>query len=155
MEIKLRERTRETVVHYFTHTQTKEIRRFLPQKARTVEEALVDYEKTLLPGAGSFGRSIYFNGSHVGDIWCYGIQKEDPNAMVSYCVFDKVARGKGVATEALGLFLLEIKKRFDIRTVGAFTFADNTASTGVLRKNGFALVETFTENGRESAYFQL
>lgn len=98
MEIKLRERTRETVVHYFTHTQTKEIRRFLPQKARTVEEALVDYEKTLLPGAGSFGRSIYFNGSHVGDIWCYGIQKEDPNAMVSYCVFDKVARGKGVAT---------------------------------------------------------
>lgn len=154
MWIELRDRTEETVITYFGRTRDPEVRRFLPQKAAAVEEALADYRKTQGPGASSYGRTIWADGCHVGDIWCYGIQTEEPNAMVSYCVFDKGCWGRGVATAALGLFLEEIRERFGLRSVGAFTYAENAASVRVLRKNGFREMETFAEDGLESTYYR-
>lgn len=62
MVINLKERTAETVVIYFNKTQNDMIRKVLPQKAQTVEEALADYERTLLPGSSSFGRTIWVDG---------------------------------------------------------------------------------------------
>ncbi len=102
MHIELKDRTEETVVTYFNRTRDVQVRKFLPQKAVTVEEALADYEKTQQPGATSYGRTIYVDGSYVGDIWCYGIQKEEPNAMVSYCVFDKAYWGRGDLHKSIG-----------------------------------------------------
>lgn len=155
MKISLGDRTAETVRIYFERAGTPEIRAVLPQKAKTVEEALEDYEKTLLPGAASYGRTIIADGDYIGDVWCYCIDpEEEPNAMVSYCVFEKDFRSKGIATEALSLFLDEIQEKFGLKTVGAFTFADNTASIKVLEKNGFVLAEDFSEDGRESKYFE-
>ncbi len=155
MQIELRERTEETVLTYFRETRDAQVRRFLPQKAATEAEALADFYKTRLPGANSFGRTIYADGCHVGDIWCYCLQNEEPNAMVSYCIFRKEYWGRGIATAALRMFLAEIGAKFAVKTVGAFTFSENPASVRVLQKNGFAELETFYEDGAESKYFQL
>lgn len=154
MNIELKDRTADTVVAYFRATRDPEIRRLLPQKATTEAEALADFEKTQQPDATSYGRTIYADGKYIGDIWCCCIQQDQPNAMVSYCVFDKAYWGKGVATEALRMFLAEIAEKLGVGSVGAFTYAANAASIRVLLKNGFTDAETFVEDGIESKYFQ-
>lgn len=154
MRMELRERTAGTAALYFQRTRDPEVRKFLPQKAATVEEALADFETTKRPGASSYGRTIYADGTYVGDIWCYCLQQEEPNAMVSYCIFDRAYWNRGAASKALELFLCEIREKFSLQSVGAFTFSANKASIRVLLKNGFAEAETFLEDGVESKYFQ-
>ena len=155
MKIELRERTEEHVRTYFARTRDPEIQAMIPQTAQTVEQAVADFEKTLLPGAASFGRTVYADGIYVGDIWCYCIDpEEEPNAMVSYCLFEKEAWGRGAATEALRQFELEIVPRFGLKSVGAFTYSSNIASMRVLEKNGYSKIEEFAEDGRLSAYYQ-
>lgn len=155
-KVTLGERTEETVAVYFRRTQTPVIRQTLPQKARTLEEALAGYRRTREPGASSYGRTIYADGQYAGDVWCYCIDRDgDPQAMVSYCVFAQELWGKGVASEALRLFLAEIREQFGLERIGAFTYAANLASVGVLEKNGFRLAEAFAEEGVESAYYLL
>lgn len=154
MKIELRERSEETVVIYFSMTQDAQVRKYLPQKAKTAEEALADFHKAQLPGAASYGRTIYADGIYIGDIWCYCIQLDEPNAMVSYCIFDKEYWNKGVATRALGIFLSEIADKFEVESVGAFTYSANKPSINVLLKNGFVDAESFIEDGVESKYFQ-
>ena len=70
MTVTLGERTAETVAVYFEKTRSPAVQKMLPQKARTVEEALADFQKTREPGAKSFGRTIYAGGQYVGDVWC-------------------------------------------------------------------------------------
>ena len=155
MTIKLQERTVDTVRIYFERAQQSCIRQRLPQKAKTVEEALADFEQTQLPGANSFGRTIHMDGRYVGDVWVYCIDPaETPNAMLSYCVFEPEVWGRGVASEAVRLFLQEIRPRFALQSVGAFTYADNIASIRVLEKNGFRLEDRFREDGVQSCYYQ-
>lgn len=154
MKIELKERSSETVLTYFRATRDAEIQKFLPQKAQCEEEALADFEKTRREGANSYGRTIYADGRHVGDIWCYCIQQEEPNAMVSYCVFDKSLWNRGVATRSLKMFLEEIIEKFHLKHIGAFTYLENIASIRVLEANGFCRVEEFAEGGVASVYLQ-
>lgn len=154
MTISLGVRTAETVAVFFQNAQSPAIRRTLPMKAKTPEDALADFQDTQKPGARSYGRTIYADGQYVGDVWCYGMDPGgDPQAMVSYCIFAPELWGQGAATTALGLFLEEIRARFGLERIGAFTFAANTASVRVLEKNGFQLAEAFMEDGVESAYY--
>ena len=154
MNILLGERTAETAAVYFARTRVPAIQRVLPQRAQTLEEFLADFRKTREPGADSFGRTIRADGQYVGDVWCYCMDPAgDPQAMVSYCVFDQALWGRGIATEALGLFLEEIRERFGLERAGAFTFMENTGSIRVLEKNGFRLTDAFTEDGVESGYY--
>ena len=155
MNITLGTRTAETVRIYFEKSQNPEIRKVLPQKAQSVEEALADYEETLLPGATSFGRTILADDRYIGDIWCYCIDPEDePNCMVSFCLFQPEYRSKGITTAALKLFLGEISLRYGVKTVGAFTYAHNHAFLRVLEKAGFSVMEEFEEDGVLSKYLQ-
>ena len=155
MVITLGERTAETVRIYFEKANRPEIKKVLPQKAKTVEEAVADYEKTRLPGATSFGQTILADGRYVGDIWCYCIDMEDePNCMVSFCVFELESWSKGIATAALKLFIEAIRAKYGVKTIGAFTYANNLASISVLEKNGFSVMEEFEENGILSKYLQ-
>ena len=155
IEICLGNRTAETVKIYFEKARQPEIRAVLPQKAQTVEEALEDYRGTLLPNASSYGRIIVANGKYIGDIWCYCIDRdEQPNAMLSYCIFEEELWSRGIATRAVALFLHEIREKFGCKTVGAFTYSDNVASVRVLEKNGFSVAEEFAEDGRLSKYLQ-
>lgn len=155
MDITLHERTEDTVRIYFQRAKQPFVRSMLPQKAKTVEEALADFRCTLLPGANSFGRTIHADGRYVGDVWVYCIDRADtPNAMLSYCVFDPEANGRGIATKAVSLFLEEAAAEYGLLTVGAFTYADNMGSIRVLEKNGFEMRESFMEEERPSYYFQ-
>ena len=106
-------------------------------------------------GARSFGRTVYADGNYVGDIWLYCIHEEDgPDAMLSFCLFEKSLWGRGIMTEAARLFLMETQKRFRLKSAGAFTFMENRGSARVLEKNGFTLMERFEEDGRESGYYE-
>lgn len=152
--LSLGERTEETVAAYFQKSRHPAIQAVLPQRARTLEEALADYRRTLEPGAGSYGRTIWADGAYVGDVWCYAMDPSgDPQAMVSYCVFQQSLWGRGIASRALGLFLSEIRERFGLERVGAFTYTANRGSIRVLEKNGFRLAESFVEDGVESRYY--
>lgn len=155
MEICLGTRTEETVRIYFERAQDPFIKAVLPQKAQTVEEALRDYEESLRPGASSFGRTILADGVYIGDIWCYGMDpEEEPNAMLSCCIFEERFRNHGIAAEAAKLFLREIRERFGLKTLGAFVYSENAASIRLLEKLGFRLEEEFVEDGRASKYFR-
>lgn len=155
MVITLGQRTEDTVRIYFEKAQRNEIRRVLPQKAKTVEEALDDYRKTLQPGATSFGQIVYADGKYIGDVWCYCINPEDePNCMLSFCVFEPEYWAKGIGTAAVEMFLQNVCTRYSVQTIGAFTYAHNAASLRVLEKNGFVFMEEFTEGGVLSKYLQ-
>ena len=155
MVITLGERTAETVRIYFEKANRPEIKKVLPQKAKTVEEALADYEKTRLPGATSFGQTILADGRYVGDVWCYCINMDDePNCMVSFCIFEMESWSKGIATAALKLFIEAIRTRYGVKSIGAFAYANNLASIRVLEKNGFSVMEEFEEDGVRSEYLQ-
>ena len=155
MNITLHPRTADHVVVYFEKAKQPEIRRTLPQKAVTVEEALEDFAQTQLPGATSYGRTIHADGRYVGDVWIYAIDPADtPSAMLSYCIFEPDVWGSGVATDAVRYFLAEVVERFGLGSVGAFSYTENIASIRVLEKNGFRLEEEFEENGAASRYYQ-
>ncbi|MCM1182966.1 MAG: GNAT family N-acetyltransferase [Roseburia sp.] len=155
MDICLGNRTAETVKIYFEKASQPEIKAVLPQKAKTVEEALADYRETSRPNANSYGKTIIANGDYIGDIWCYCIDvNKEPNAMLSYCIFEKAYRSQGIATKAISMFLKEIWTKYALNTIGAFTFSDNLASIRVLQKNDFSEIEEFSEDGRNSKYFQ-
>ena len=155
MLITLKNRTADSVRVYYEKANKTEIKRVLPQKAKTVEEALEDYEQTLQPNAKSFGQTVYADGKYVGDIWCYCIDMNDePNCMLSFCIFELEYWSKGIATTAVKMFIQNICARYHVKTIGAFTFAHNQASIRVLEKNGFIVMEEFEEDGVLSKYFQ-
>ena len=156
MVITLEKRTADSVRTYFEKANRPEIKQVLPQKAKTVEEALEDYKQTLLPNSKSYGQTVYVDGKYVGDVWCYCIDLDDePNSMLSFCIFEPEYWSKGIATAAVNMFTQNICARCHIKTFGAFTFAHNLASIRVLEKNGFVLMEEFEEGGVLSKYFQL
>ena len=155
MNIYLGNRTADTVRIYFEKANQPEIKAVLPQKAQTVEEALEDYRETLLANAKSYGKTIIADDYYIGDIWCYCIDvNEEPNAMLSFCIFEKAYWTQGIATEAVALFLQEVQTKYKLSTIGAFSFSDNPASIRVLEKSGFTVLEEFTEDGRDSKYLQ-
>ena len=155
MGIELRERTEAHVRIQYEKIRDPEIWAMIPMTEKTLEQTIADYEKTLLPGATSFGRTIYADGVYVGDVWCYGIDRnEEPNTMIGYCLFEKTLWNRGIATETLRLFLKELQSRYGFKSIGAFAYCSNVASRRVLEKNGFVMIEEFLENGVLSAYYQ-
>lgn len=155
MTVELRERTETHVRIQYEKIRDPEVWAMIPMTDKTLEQAIADYEKTLLPGADSFGQTIYVDGLYVGDVWCYCIDlNEEPNAMVGYCLLEKPLWGKGIATEALRQFLEIAVPRFGLKSVGGIAYCTNAASLRVLEKNGFEKIEEFTEDGVLSAYYQ-
>lgn len=155
-KINFRDRTEETVSIYFEKTKDKEIKKYLPQKAKCIEEAIADYHKSLLFDTKSYGKTIWIDDTYIGDIWCYCIDKNEvPNAMISYCIFNKKYWKKGIATKVLDLFIKEINEQFMLQSFGAFTYSENIASVRVLEKNDFKCIETILEDNIESKYYQL
>ena len=156
MKLDLKTRTADHVRIYFSRTQDPEIREMLPSGVQTLEEALANFAQAQKPDAASYGRTIYVDGEYVGDIWCYCIDPSDePQAMVSYCIFEKSRWNQGIATAALGEFLKEIVPKYSLQSIGAFTYSANLPSIQVLVRNDFTQRQVFTEDGRESRYFQL
>ena len=57
--------------------------------------------------------------------------------------------------QTLWLFIAKIVPKFNLKTLGAFTFASNIASIRVLEKNGFTKWEEFEEDGVLSCYLKV
>ena len=155
MVVELRERTESHVRIQYEKIREPEIWAMIPMTEKTLEQAIADYKQTLLPGASSFGQTIYADGVYVGDIWCYCIDlEEEPNAMVGYCLFEKSLWGRGIATEALRQFQEIVVSRYGLKSLGGIAYCSNKASIRVMEKNGFEKVEEFMEDGVLSAYYQ-
>lgn len=153
--VELRGRTAEHVRVFWEKTQDAEIKRLFPGGASSVEEALRWFQEAEMPNAASYGRTIFADGCYVGDIWCFGFEGEPATAgMLSFVVFEKTQWGRGIASEAVRLFLRDISERYSLDRLGAFVYSDNAASLRVLEKNGFVRQETFEEHGRESGYWE-
>lgn len=154
--IELRSRTEAHVKEYYHRTQDAEIRKMIPLKDQSLENAINDFYCSISPDSKSYGCTIYVDDIYVGDVWCYCIDLADtPHAMLSYCLFAKQYWGYGITTAAVKLFVKVIRKEFGITKIGAFTYTDNAASIGVLENCDFQLVETFVEDGVLSSYFEL
>jgi len=155
MRIELRERTEIHVRINYEKMKDPQIKAMIPMTEKTLEQAIADYEKTLLSGATSFGQTIYVDGNYVGDIWCYCMDpEEEPNAMIGYCIFEKDLWGKGIATRAVKRFLEIVSDWYGLKTVGGIAYCSNGASLRVMEKNGFEKIEEFTEDGVKSVYYR-
>jgi len=152
----LKERLKEHVVTFWEKTQDEEIKRLFPFSTKSLEEALMLFKQSQKDNALSYGKVIYFEGSYVGDIWCYGIDESDEKmAMLSVVVFEKELWGKGIATEAAKVFIKEVLNKYHIEKLGAFTYSNNYGSIGLLEKVGFVEIDTFVEDGIESKYYEI
>ena len=58
MNITLHRRTAETAAVYFARSRAPEIRKTLPQKAQTLEEAMAEFRKSQAPGGARYGRRV-------------------------------------------------------------------------------------------------
>jgi len=155
MQVELRERTETHVRIQYDKIRDPEIWAMIPMTEKTLEQAIADFQKTQLPGASSFGQTVYVDGQYAGDVWCYCIDpEEEPNAMVGYCLLEKNLWGMGIATEALRRFMDTIVPRFGLKTVGGVAYSSNKASLRVLEKNGFVRMKEFEEDGVLSVYYQ-
>lgn len=156
MSIELNQRTKAHVVTFWEKTQDEEIQKLFPFSIKSLEEALRLYEESLKEEASSYGQVIYYEGKYIGDVWCYGIDEiNEKMAMLSIVIFEKELWGKGIATAATKDFVKEVFNKYKIERIGAFIYAFNSGSIGLLEKVGFTKVETFVEDGIESIYFQL
>lgn len=155
MSLELRPRGAAEVTTYFRKTDDPQITAMLPRTVTTLEQAMENFRQSQLAGAASYGRSIYFERQHIGDVWLYCLEPgEDPEAMLSFCIFEKTFWGQGLATRAVAQFLIEAEAKFHLNSIGAFCYAHNAASRRVLEKNGFQCVDVFTEDGVESCYYE-
>ena len=155
MNISLSKRTEESVRIFFVESRKGAILEHLPQKAETMEEAIDAFRKTENEESSSYGRTIMVDGEYIGDVWCYGINREkSPGAMLGICIFNEGRWSKGIGTQAVMMFLNEVRKKYGIQTFGAFVYSDHQACIRVLEKNGFRMKEEFTEDGRPTRYYQ-
>lgn len=156
MNITLKTRTEEHVLTFWNKTRDEEIQRMFPSGTETLDEALSLFRQSLSDDATSYGKVIYYNKNYVGDVWCYAIDEAVKNqAMLSIVIFEKKYWGKGIATAAIRMFVEDVFSKYDLDTIGAFTFKDNNRSLSLLRKVGFIEAETFTEGIRKTAYLEL
>lgn len=155
MEVILKQRTKNHVVTFWHKIQDEEIQKLFPFSIESLEEALKLYEESLKDGALSYGKVIYYGNKYIGDIWCYGIDEiNEKMAMLSIVIFEKKLWGKGIAAQASRDFIEEIFSKYDVEKLGAFAYAFNDRSIGLLEKIGFIKAKTFIENGIESIYLK-
>ncbi len=155
MNISLQTRTRDHVKTFWKKTQDNEIQSMFPTSISSLEEALALFENSLQNNATSYGKVILVNDAYVGDIWCYGIDETDEKmAMLSIVLFDKSKWGQGIAATVIPQFLDDVFHRYQINSIGAFTYASNQRSLRALQKSGFLFVETFEEDGVTSNYLE-
>lgn len=97
MDIQLKARTLENALTYFERTKDPDIEQMFPRSVLTREQAIANFQASLLPDADSFGQTIWADGEYVGDIWCFCIDhSQQPNAMLSLCLFAKERWGQGI-----------------------------------------------------------
>ena len=87
---------------------------------------------------------IFQDGTFCGLSEMYGYRDEIHKISVGYRLV-KRCWGKGIAAKALALMISYLYDETDIEIITASTMIENVASAAVLRKNGFTLVVSGSE----------
>lgn len=155
MNLTLKERLEENVIVFYEKTKDQNITNFLPLSSSSLEDTLNQFKESKLPNANSYGKCIYFDDEYIGDIWAYGKNlEESPNFMISFCIFNSNFWNKGIATKALEKFLIVLKEKYPIESVGAFIYKENKSSFKVLLNNGFLIKEVIIDNEIEDEVYK-
>lgn len=82
---------------------------------------------------------IYLNGDkkHIGNITLHGIQWKDRFGEIGILIGDKMARGKGYATEAIRLLVAHAFDRLNLHKLYCGMIEGNEASRQAFLRNGF------------------
>lgn len=116
------------------------------------EQELVDRHARYLR-LGESGEARMFviedDGVPLGSIGWWNVDWRGSAALETGWFVLPEAQGRGAASEALALLVVDAREhRAGRRFLTAFPGAENAASNGVCRRNGFALVGTITETFR-------
>ena len=129
--IALRSVRREDFAAFFAH-QSDPLAASLAGVTPREWDAFQPHWQKILADPTIFTQTILFNGQTAGNLVCF---PQGGQRQVGYWV-DRALWGRGVATQALQLFLNSLP----MRPLWAYTAADNRASMRVLEKCGFAQV---------------
>lgn len=86
------------------------------------------------------------NGAHVGNITLHDIDWKDRRGEIGVLIGDPEARGKGFATEAIGLVKRHAFDRLNLRRLHAGMVDENEASKRAFEKNGFEVEGVLKEH---------
>lgn len=155
MDIQLKARTLENALTYFERTKDPDIERMFPRSVLTREQAIANFQASLLPDADSFGQTIWADGEYVGDIWCFCIDRsQQPNAMLSLCLFAKERWGQGIGSRAGAALSADGDRAVSSAKHRRLCLFRQSAFFAPSAKNGFVVQERFVEDGRESVYLE-
>lgn len=76
-------------------------------------------------------------GAHIGNVKVSGIDKNHHRAEIGIIIGDKNARGKGIATTAIGIVADYCFDSLNLHKLTAGAYADNLASINAFISNGF------------------
>ncbi|WBW96323.1 GNAT family N-acetyltransferase [Oceanirhabdus sp. W0125-5] len=156
LDINLKNRELDNVKRFWNVSKDSELKKLFPFLDNTLEEAIDMYDKSLLPDATSYGKTIYVNDCYIGDVWCYCIdEKVERSCFLSIVIFDKNYWSKGIGAKVIHEFNEIIAKKYHIDKICAFTYKSNIASRRTLEKVGFKCLEEFKENDITSLYYEL
>ncbi len=121
-------------------------------KVRSREAFFAHWRQTVLPNADSVVRVIEVAGAVAGSVVSFRLEASEPLS-VGY-LLGQAFWGRGVATEALRLFLLQHERR---RPLVASVAVGNPASGRVLEKCGFVAegLPKAAEDGVVERHFRL
>ncbi|MGG4444580.1 GNAT family N-acetyltransferase [Brevibacillus fortis] len=114
-------------------------------------QALLDEQAQ---GISFFGLIKNSQGDILGRINLVDIEKEEGVGHLGYRVGEDTA-GKGVASQALNLFLAEHVPQLAVKIICAKTTTDNISSQKVLLKNGFEPYDMESETKDDFLHYRL
>jgi RimJ/RimL family protein N-acetyltransferase len=132
--IQLRAVTEADLPTFFEHQRDPDANHMAAFTARdpTDQDAFMAHWAKILADDSIIKRTIVYQGRVAGNIVCFGWQGKRE---VGYWI-GREHWGKGIATRALGEFLVAVKER----PLYAATAKDNAASLRVLEKCGFVII---------------
>ncbi|MFJ2506041.1 GNAT family N-acetyltransferase [Microbacterium sp. NPDC087592] len=117
-----------------------------PETEEQVVERQTRYLRLVASGEARMFVIEDAEGASLGSIGYWRMDWRDEPALETGWFVRPEAQGRGVASKALALLIDDARAhRGGRRFLAAFPGVDNPASNSVCRRNGFALVGTFTE----------
>lgn len=133
-QVRLRDVIASDIPHFFVHQLDKEAnyQAAFTAKNPSDEVAFKAHWARIMQNEKNLKQTIVFQGETVGSLLCFEMFGQQS---IAYWI-DKQYWGKGIATQALHLFLQQVS----IRPLYARVAYDNVGSRRVLEKNGFVLI---------------
>lgn len=155
MDIQLKARTLENALTYFERTKDPDIEQMFPRSVLTREQAIANFQASLLPDADSFGQTIWADGEYVGGHLVL-LHRPQPAAQrhaqpVPLC---QGAMGTGHRQSGNAALSADGDRAVSSAKHRRLCLFRQSAFFAPSAKNGFVVQERFVEDGRESVYLE-